>query len=156
MLQSGCQRELPEYWVSMERPCLNQSDFNVHLFPQINQYFFFSSSVTSQIFSHRNQNVHFFFSNRVFATSFQFNMNLFLTYPDHCILLGAMERKKVGVFQNQCTLSRRIKSPFPVWGKIYIMCFLSCYDDFYHAGVRKYKIICILIYFVSCLSKKNL
>ena len=35
------------------------------------------------------------------------------------------------------------------------MCFLSCYDDFYHAGVRKYKIISILIYFVSCLSKKN-
>lgn len=35
------------------------------------------------------------------------------------------------------------------------MCFLSCYDDFYHAGVRKYKIICILIYFVSCLSKKK-
>ena len=79
-------------------------------------------SVTSQIFSHRNQNFHFV-SNRLFATSFQFNINLFLFYCDHCILLGAMGRKKRGACQNECTLSRRIKSPFPVWGKICIMCF---------------------------------
>ena len=118
-VKSSCQRELHEQCVSRERPSPNQSVFTLM---STNISSFTLCSVTCQIFFHRNQNFHFV-SNGLFATSFRFNMNLFLFYSDHCILLGAMGRKKRGAFQNQCTLSRRLKSPFPVGGKIWIMCF---------------------------------